>query len=63
MQQDNQVPAVSPREVEMMVACTGGRPVIAVPDVAEVTAQSAGEPPRVIDILRIGLQRFPDLTG
>jgi hypothetical protein len=51
-QQNNQLSSMPPREVEMMLACPGGPPLIAIPDVAEVTAHLSSYP----GILRIRLK-------
>jgi hypothetical protein len=42
IQQDNELSTVSPGEVEIVVTCAGGPPLIAVPDVVQVTADLAG---------------------
>ena len=55
MQQGNALSAMSRRVVEMIVAYPGGPPLVAIPDVAKVKAQSAGTGPAGIDILRVCL--------
>ena len=56
IQQDDQLSAMPCGVVQMMVAYPGGPPLIAVPDVAKVTADSTGSGRAGIRVLRIGLQ-------
>ena len=53
---DNQLSAMSPREVEVMLACPGGPPLIAITDIAEGKASVCWKSASRIDIFRIPLQ-------
>ena len=51
IQQDDQLPAMSRRIVEMMVTCPGRPPLIAIPDVANGKAPVCWKSACEIDIL------------